>query len=84
MILNTRLYFNPLTQQTIQLSKFLCDMIECILMRLISDISLDELSILRCCLPNFLHQLYQQVPNLVATNVVDWIVEGIRTTRNER
>ncbi len=78
------IYFNPLTQQIIQLPKFICDMIECILIRLISNISLNELSILRCCLPNFLYQLFQQIPNLVAKNVVDWIVEGIRTRKESK
>lgn len=77
--MSKKLYLNPLIQQTIQLPKFICDMIECILIRLISYISLNELSILRCCLPNFLYQLFQQMPNLVVKNVVDWIVEGIRT-----
>jgi hypothetical protein len=78
------IYFNPLTQQIIQLPKFISDMIECILIRLISNISLNELSILRCCLPNFLYQLFQQIPNLVAKNVVDWIVEGIRTRKESK
>jgi hypothetical protein len=79
-----KFYFNPLTQQTIQIPKFICDMIECIVRRLISIISLNELSILRCCLPNFLYQLFQQIPNLVAKNVVDWIVEGIRTYKESK
>ncbi|CAF1215330.1 unnamed protein product [Adineta steineri] len=72
-------YVNSLTQQTIEIPKFICNMIEYILLRLISHISLEQLSILRCCLPNFLYQLFQQIPNLTEQNAIDWIVEGIQT-----
>ncbi|UJR13482.1 hypothetical protein I4U23_000496 [Adineta vaga] len=75
-------YVNPSTQQIIQLPNLIHDMIECILIRLIAHISLNELSILRCCLPNFLYQLFQQIPNLLIENVVEWIVEGIRNQSN--
>ncbi|CAF1014924.1 unnamed protein product [Rotaria sordida] len=76
--MKTKFYFNPLTQEIIQLPKIIYDIIECILIRLISDISLEQISILRCCLPNFLYQLFQQKPYLIPQNVVDWIVQGIR------
>ncbi|CAF1145244.1 unnamed protein product [Rotaria sp. Silwood1] len=76
--MNRKFYFYPLNQQIIQLPKIIYDIIECILKRLISNISLEQLSILRSCLPNFIYQLFQQKPNLIPQNIIDWIVQGIQ------
>ncbi|CAF1353113.1 unnamed protein product [Rotaria sp. Silwood1] len=77
--MNRKFYYYPLTQEIIELPNFICDITECILIRLISNITLEQLSILRSCLPNFLYQLFQHEPNLNPENVIDWIVEGMQT-----
>lgn len=83
MLNNCQLFYNPLNQQTISIPKFICDLTEFILIRLIHQISLNELSILRSCLPAFLFRLFQQKPQLNVCQVADWIVDGMKNSWDE-
>ena len=78
----TRSPWNAASQESMPLPRLVAQVTECIIIRSMSIVSLDELSMLRCCLPNLLQQLFDQIPTLAAHHVVDWIVEGIRTTRD--
>ena len=58
-------------------------MIDWILRELAPTISLGQLSVLRSSLPNFLEQLFEQKPDLLGADVVQWLVEGIRSSSEQ-